>query len=220
MLDPAFCRAYERGVTAEGVDYRIHWRIHVVLWVARSASKVDGDFVECGVNRGFRSSAIMEYLDWDALGKTFYLLDTFSGVDARYVTEEDVKAGVLERSAAWLKNGTYINDVESVRANFSRWKNLRIMQGPVPESLDSVESERIAYLHLDMNCSLPEVEAFKFFWDRLVPGAFVLLDDYCFKGHETQKSALDAVVKTKDADVLSLPTGQGLVIKSPDSTGS
>jgi hypothetical protein len=72
MGEPQFQRAYDRGVAAIGGDdkYRIQWRVHVALWAAASAAKLEGDFVECGVNYGFMSSAIMEALDWDKLGKT------------------------------------------------------------------------------------------------------------------------------------------------------
>ena len=86
MHEPRFCRAYARGVIAVGSDYQWHWRVHVGLWAAFSASKLDGDFVECGVNRGFLSSAIMEDLDWDRLEKTFYLLDTFTGVEEEMIS--------------------------------------------------------------------------------------------------------------------------------------
>lgn len=105
--DPDFQRAYERGVRAlGGTDwYQWHWRVHVGLWAAASANKVKGDFVECGVSYGFLSSAIMEYLDWDRLGKTFYLLDTFAGLDPRFVSAGERNAGALEKSDKLVKNG-------------------------------------------------------------------------------------------------------------------
>ena len=57
---PAFAAAYERGLqAAHGVDPKFAWRVHVALWAARAALHVAGDFVECGVNAGFISSAIM-----------------------------------------------------------------------------------------------------------------------------------------------------------------
>src|SRR6202161_3148866 len=60
MQDPAFIEAYARGVRAiGGVDtYQWHWRVHIGLWAAKVASQLEGDFAECGVNRGFLSSAI------------------------------------------------------------------------------------------------------------------------------------------------------------------
>jgi len=68
-------------------------------------------------------------------------------------------------------------------------------------------------LHIDMNCTLPEIAAAEYFWDRLVSGAAMLLDDYGHGGHEEQKYAFDGFAKRKGVEILSLPTGQGLIIK-------
>ncbi|WP_156745737.1 class I SAM-dependent methyltransferase [Mycobacterium sp. ACS4054] len=213
--DPAFQRAYERGTRALGGQdwYQWHWRAHIGLWAATNASRLDGDFVECGVSYGFLSSAIMEYLDWDRLGKTFYLLDTFAGIDPRYVTADERRGGALERSEQQLRNGMYVSGVEGVRANFAQWKNQRIIVGPVPETLDQVEARTVAFLHIDMNCAPPEVAALRFFWPRLSPGAFVLLDDYAYHGHEEQRLAMDALAGELGVPICTLPTGQGLLIK-------
>jgi hypothetical protein len=217
LHDPAFLRAYERGLRALNghEDYRWHWRIHVGLWAAATAVKLDGDFVECGVNRGFLSSAIMEHLDWDMRGRTFYLLDTFAGLDSRFVSKEERGLGALERNRRELASGFYVNGPESVLANFSQWKNTRIIVGAIPETLSQVDSRRIAYLHLDMNCAPPEVAAAEYFWDRLLPGAVVLLDDYAYLGFGVQKSAMDAFAAAKAVAICSLPTGQGLLLKPP-----
>lgn len=217
MKEPAFRRAYDRGVKAIGGadDYQWHWRIHVGLWAAFSASKLDGDFVECGVNKGFLSSAIMKRLDWDSLGKQFYLLDTFTGLDDRFVSDVEVQTGALEKNASDLKKAFYSVDIEGVRANFSEWRNVRVIQGAVPLTLEQVDSEKIAYLHLDMNCAPPELAALTFFWPRLVPGAFILLDDYAYFGYEAQKQAMDAFASERNLQICSLPTGQGLLINPP-----
>ncbi|MEO7673943.1 MAG: TylF/MycF/NovP-related O-methyltransferase, partial [Pyrinomonadaceae bacterium] len=210
MADPSFQKAYARGVLAAG-DYGWQWRVHIGLWAAKTCARLDGDFVECGVNRGFLSSAIMEYLDWDATGKTFYLLDTFAGLDDRQISG-DVSAA--KRNEKHLAEGFYVHNAESVRANFSEWKNVRIIEGPVPDTLDEIEAAKIAYLHLDMNSAPPEVAAFNSLWNRLVPGAIVLLDDYAYYGYEAQKIAMDQAAAAKGIDIASLPTGQGLAIKT------
>jgi hypothetical protein len=214
MLDPSFCKAYKRGCLAAS-NYNWHWRVHIGLWAAFTASKLAGDFVECGVNRGFLSSAIMEFLDWDSLNKTFYLLDTFEGLDPRYVSHEDCQHGAMEKHESLLKNGFYVEGIESVKTNFSQWKNTLIIKGSIPETLNQVETRNVAYLHLDMNCSPPEIAAMNFFWDRLLPGAIVLLDDYAYRGYESQKHAMDAFAKANDVMIASLPTGQGLLLKPP-----
>ena len=213
MDDPAFRKAYERGVRAAGDDYRWHWRVHVGLWAAASAARLKGDFVECGVNRGFLSSAIMEYLDWDSLGKHFYLLDTFRGLDERFVSSADRASGALEKNKESLTSGFYVQRIEDVRANFAQWKNISLIEGSIPETLPEVRAEKIAYLHLDTNCSMPEIAAMQYFWERLVAGAFVLLDDYAYHGYLSQKIAMDRFAREKAMKILSLPTGQGLLIK-------
>ncbi len=71
MTDPRFLKAYARGVRAAGEDYQWHWRVHVGLWASYHAVKLEGDFVECGVNRGALSSAILDYLNWNELDRRF-----------------------------------------------------------------------------------------------------------------------------------------------------
>jgi macrocin-O-methyltransferase TylF-like protien len=100
-----------------------------------------------------------------------------------------------------------------VRANFSQWKNVSLIEGSIPETLPLVRTNKIAYLQLDMNCSIPEIAAIQFSWERLVPGAFVLLDDYAFYGYVSEKIAMDRFAREKGINILSLPTGQGLLVK-------
>lgn len=216
LNDPTFQRSYQRGVQAlGGTDfYQWHWRVHVGLWAATNASHLKGDFVECGVNYGFLSSAIMEQLDWDTLGKTFYLLDTFAGIDQRFITEREREAGAMNKSEAALNLGAYVSGVDSVRANFAQWRNQRIIVGTVPETLEQVDTNTIAFLHIDMNCAPPEIAALRYFWPKLTPGAIVLLDDYSQRGFDEQRIAMDDLARELGVPICALPTGQGLIIKS------
>src|SRR6187431_759588 len=57
--EPRFLQAYARGVqSSRGFDPHFRWRVHTALWAAQTSLRVSGDFVECGVNAGFMSSAI------------------------------------------------------------------------------------------------------------------------------------------------------------------
>jgi hypothetical protein len=157
----------------------------------------------------------MSSLNWDSRGKRFYLLDTFSGVDEGCLSEAEKAGGAVEQNRKLLASGFYVSSLESVRANFSEWKNARIIQGRIPDTLPQVDAAEVAYLHLDMNCARPEVAAAEFFWPRLVGGAFLLLDDYAYYGYRPQKLAMDDFAKRQGVGVLALPTGQGLIVKPP-----
>jgi hypothetical protein len=214
MGDARFVEAYQRGVAATGHDYQWHWRVHIGLWAAQTAARLPGDFVECGVNKGFLSSSIMRLLDWDRLDKQFYLLDTFRGIDARYLSEDDLREGVVKKNVDLIASGFYTTESESVRRNFSEWRHVTIIEGTIPETLSQVRAERIAFLHIDMNCAAPEIAALTHFWDRLVVGAPVLLDDYAYQGYRHQKVAMDELAGRLGVAIASLPTGQGLLLKT------
>jgi hypothetical protein len=215
MHDPLFVCAYDRGVKAgEGVDNKLHWRMHVALWVAHHAAKLPGDFVECGVNKGAVSSSILAYLaDWNSLGKHFYLLDTFGGMDERYITDEEKRLGKVELNNRVLQANGYELNPESVRRNFSEWERVHVIQGAVPDTLQQVDAHAVCYLHLDMNCAVPERAALEYFWPRMVAGGMVLFDDYAYVGYEPQKRAHDEFAQAQGVMVLALPTGQGILIK-------
>ncbi len=212
--DPAFRAAYQRGVQAgHGVDLHFEWRVHVALWAASSALRARGDFVECGVNAGVISSAIMHWLNWGAQERRFYLVDTFTGPVTSQFSTLEIERGRLRVAEAAIASGGYVTDIDRIRANFAEWTNAVVVQGAVPEILPSVDASAVAFLHLDMNCAYPECAALEYFWERLSPGAIVLLDDYAFHGYESQAEAIDALSQSLGFDVLSLPTGQGLIMK-------
>jgi hypothetical protein len=214
MSAPRFVAAYQRGVAAAGRDYNWHWRVHIGLWAADTAVRLPGDFVECGVNRGFMSSSIMAFLDWDRVGKHFYLLDTFRGLDERYVTETETAEGIFEKNASLIESGFYTTESDSVRRNFAEWQNVTIIEGPIPDTLPHVAAREVAFLHIDLNCAPPEIAALEHFWPLLGPGAIVLLDDYAFAGYRQQKLAMDDLAERLDFAIASLPTGQGLIVKT------
>lgn len=214
--DPDFRRAYARGLQAsDGMEYNWHWRVHVGLWAARTAAHLPGDFVECGVNKGFLSSAIMADLDWNARDKVFWLLDTFTGLDLSGVSSEEADPGAVDRNRTHFESGLYTDDVEAVRRNFAPWRNVEIVQGTVPGTLAEITSDRIAFASIDMNSAPPEVAAMEFLWPRLVPGAMVVFDDYAYYGCPAQYAALKDFARRCGSSILSLPTGQGLMVRPP-----
>jgi O-methyltransferase len=180
--------------------------VHVVCWFANQVKHLEGDFVECGVNTGAYARAIVEYIDFNSLGKTFYLLDTFEGLVPSQITEEEAAVGVSNYLQA------YTDVYEQVKTTFSGF-NVKIIKGMVPDTLPLVTSSRIAYLSIDMNVLAPEIAAMEYFWDKIVPGGVLIHDDYGFPQHIHQKHAVDAFAQARGLEVLCLPTGQGILLK-------
>jgi len=211
LSDPDYQRAYQAALRHVPKNHPawgeiIQWQLHVVQWAASQAVRIEGDFVECGVNTGMYSGSLMEYLDFSSMqDRNFYLFDTFEG----FVPE------LMSSSENRLLNNPkkYPPCYDFVVEAFSKFENVRIIKGAVPESLQGVDIDKVAYLSLDMNCAYPEEEALKYFWPKMVKGAVVVLDDYAWPKHENQKKAHDQFAKSVGASIMTVPTGQGIMVK-------
>lgn len=204
LLKPTL-KVLTQGISSGGGELDIRWRAHVICWAAQNALRLKGDFVECGVNTGICSLLAMNYIDFQLLSdRKWYLLDTYCGlVDGQGHSKEHVTA----------VNKSYPDCYELAKKNFSPYSNAVLIRGVIPDTLPQVPSEKIVYLHIDLNCAYPEIEAAKFFWDKLVTGAIIVLDDYAYSGYTKQKEAWDIFAHSKGYSVLSLPTGQGMLVK-------
>lgn len=214
--DQKFMQAYLAGVysghklggeTASSQDIHIEWRIHVCCWAAWHAQQLEGDFVECGTNTGIMSLAICNYLNFNNVDKDFYLFDTFCGIPDEQVLPEERVNGLH------LQNTSYEECFERAKQNFSPFLRVRLIRGKVPDTLHVPQIDKVCYLMLDMNISVPEKAALEFFWDKLVSGGIVLFDDYGWLGYIEQKKAHDAFAASKGVKIVNLPTGQGMLIK-------
>lgn len=205
MSDPKFSHAYARGKsTASWGSADIHWRIFVACWAAEHAIRLGGDFVECGVNRGGLAMSIIEFTDFTKYrDRRFYLLDTYNGLVDRLLTPVEIASG--------KRGGGYEECYASVCETFSSIENAILIRGIVPDTLQQVHSDAIAFLSIDMNCEVPEIAAAEYFWGRIQSGGVIVLDDYGWAGHIRQKLAFDKFASERNVRVLSLPTGQGLI---------
>ena len=182
------------------------WRLHTLVWAARSAVTLPGDLVECGVFLGYSASVVTSVLNFERVGKTFYLYDTFEGLSERYSSAKEREMAPSEIFAA---AGLY----EAVCKRFDGYANVRIIQGIVPDVLSDACPEKISYLHLDMNAADAEIGTLEVLFERVVPGGFLVLDDFGHSRHRLQFTKETAWFKAHGHEVLELPTGQGLVIK-------
>jgi len=209
MNNPRFQKAMERAAQSD-YRYEIEWRIHIATWAAEHCMRLPGDFIECGVNRGFTSSAILDYVQWNKTHgeKNFYLMDTFNGLVDSLVNDRERALGRIE-----MFKERYTECFDLVKNNFSEFENVTLIRGAIPGTLAQCPAQEIAFMHIDMNCAAPEIAALRHFWPRLTHGAMVILDDYGYRGYQPQKDAMDALGQELNFSILSLPTGGGLIIK-------
>ena len=207
MKDHRFMSSYALGEATESwKGWPTHWRSHVACWAAERARTLEGDFVECGVNKGAISRMVMEYIDFGSLAdRKFYLVDTYEGLSSAQISEEERGEG-----RHLIK---YEECFEEAKRTFAGFDNAVLVKGRVPEILSQVTPKKVCYLSIDMNVAAPEIAAAEYFWERLVPGAAIVLDDYGWIGHEAQRRAFNQFALERNVPLLCLPTGQGVILK-------
>jgi len=217
LSDPTFRVAYDAVRGSHEYDQyaspqTISWRLHTLVWAAKCALTVEGDFVECGVFKGDMSWVISQTVDFAAKGKKFYLYDTFEGFSDKYSTKDD-----------FPDNPNFFDFVQKVYqdpsiyphvcARFQHRPDIKVIKGIVPDVLLKEVPEKIAFMHLDLNSAPAEIGALELLFPHMSPGAILVFDDYGWKQFYKQKEAEDEFMRKLGYHILELPTGQGLVIK-------
>jgi len=211
MKDERFARAYAAGeATGSWSGAAVHWRVYVACWLAERASSLGGDLIECGVNRGGVSRAIVSYLGAKLQGRRFYLLDTFQGIPVSILSDREM------RHNKYFKEN-YTECYQDVLNTFREFPEVSVVRGLVPDTFGSVDSGRFCFAHIDMNNAISEIAAAEYLWPRLAVGGFMLLDDYAWEINVDQRQAFDRFARQRDMTVLALPTGQGLLMKTREA---
>ena len=162
--------------------------------------KTYGDVAELGVYKG--NTAVMLAGLARQTGATAYLLDTFEGF-----AEEDL-SGVDGNKAMEFAD----TSLEQVRALVGE-ANVRWVKGFFPDTSNQIaEDARFSLVHIDCDLYQPFRAALHFFYDRLVPGGFLVMHDYSSLHWDGAERAVDEFFADKPESVVPVPDGSGTVI--------
>mgnify|MGYP003953200805 CR=1 FL=1 len=187
------------GHDSNVIEQSTIWRLYVLIYFAETCQDLPGDFVELGCNKGSTAKRLTERVDFQKLGKRFWLFDLFEwkqGDAHTYLPEHDdpnMHLNVLNRFAD------------------QPWVN--VIKGSVPDSFDQGFPDCIAFAHIDMNDPAPEAGALNKVLPLLSPGGIIIFDDYGWWGYSRQKKILDPIADQHNLSILELPTGQGILLK-------
>jgi len=212
MHDEEFMRSYNEGTKKNELETHpteVYYRAYILTYFAQHCISLEGDFVELGAGKGIMSKIIVENSNFGKIEKKLFLFDTFEGVPKKLGNLKEAK-NIKELNKLQYNYDYY----EFVKEKFSMYSNVELIKGILPESIKKISLKKISFLHIDLNNAYSEIESIKILYDKLVIGACVILDDYCYDElFREQKNAWDDFIKTKNKKILSLPTGQCFFIK-------
>jgi O-methyltransferase len=196
--DPSFVLAWQSNIE-NASDEAIVWRRFVLACAAYHCVHLDGDFVECGAYTGVGMKTVMDYLGGVGFPKTFWGYDVFEHDDS-----------MLNHSMPEHGAGLYAK----VQEKFAAYPQVKLIKGLIPQVFAQGCPERIAYLHIDLNQAPAEIATLEHLFDKMVPGAVLILDDYEWnEPYRSQKLAEDVWFDARGYRVMPLPTGQAILIK-------
>jgi O-methyltransferase len=180
-------------------------RCYVLQQFVRQCVRLPGDFAECGVYKGGTAMLTAGTLrEAGADDRLLHLFDTFEGMP-------EEAAGDAGGHAPGDFGDTTLKAVQSRLAEFA---NIRFHPGLVPATLTDVADRRFAFIYLDLDLYHPTLEALRFFYPRMLPGAVFVGDDYGFLRYkDAAKRAVDEFFADKSEPVIVLKTGQCVVIR-------
>ena len=158
----------------------LHGLTHIERLTQRLfAEGVAGDFVDAGTCRG-GCAIFMRALQhaFREVERQVWVADSFTGVP-RSTSEPDLRINLdlSEARYPWLTAS-----LEVVRDNFATYGYLdggvQFLPGLFADTLADAPVERIALLRIDADLYSSTTECLEALYDRVVPGGFVIVDDY------------------------------------------
>jgi O-methyltransferase len=199
--DPTFERVYQKARPRTLVSRD---RCYVLWRTLLQATNLDGEVLECGVFRGGTALLAADTLQSREAQRHVHLFDTFAGMPQTIKGVDRFERGDFDTTS-----------VEQVEALLAPYSSVRIHAGYIPDTFEGLDVERIAWAHVDVDTYKSVLDCIEFIYPRLVPGGYLIFDDYGFPSCVSARRAVDEAFAERPEMPLCLPTGQCLVLKLP-----
>lgn len=187
-----------------------------------SAFPMDGIFVECGVWRGGSTILAAATFRQNAAFRPIEAFDTFAGMTEPGLQDIDwtgrTAASRLNHDPLRLSNVWAMASRQIFESNFAKVGYpsglLTIYEGDVRETITSWDPKPIAILRLDTDWYETTKLELCTFWQHIVPGGFVIVDDYGY--WQGARQATDEFMATLPTVPLALRVDHsGLLLMKP-----
>ncbi len=167
--------------------------------------RLSGAIAEIGVFQGGNVLCGLQYM---TKTKRFYIFDSFQGFPA---------LGIYDPKT--VKKGDYNIETsyQEIVNMFRPFPNSILIKGFVPKSFEQIPAkEKFSLVFYDCDLYEPALGTYEFFWDKIVPGGYLLIHDYVTEegGFAGVKKATDEFFGSKNIPVFSfLENTMGVVKK-------
>jgi O-methyltransferase len=205
-------QALTGGVATDNI-YR-QCRFYSTFQMARYAASLhSGDVIECGCWHGHSTVAIATILAKEGFTGRFHVFDSFEGGLSSFGAKDQSFFRLSEQEQR-VQIKQFESDFALVSAVTEGFGFVELHRGWIPQSFADFEKRPIKFLHVDVDMYEPTKATLDFFWESLVPGGCIVVDDYNHAIFEGATRAVDEFLEGKDPKlVYKVPMGSCYIIK-------
>ena len=168
--------------------------------ILKLTTNLDGDYLEFGVYTGRSSKIICEFIDDKKTSQKFYGFDSFKGL-----SEPSKKDG------NYWENSDLSTSKKMAEEKLKDFSFANLIEGWLPDSLQGLISDKIAFVHFDLDLYEPTIQTLSLIYDKIVNGGVIVFDDY---GFETCPGVTQAVNEFFNKDeIINLASGGTFIVK-------
>jgi len=178
-------------------------RCYVLYTLASQALRLNGEFWECGVYKGGTAMLLTALIGQDKASQPsvkLHLFDTFEGMPSTDAQRDLHRRGDFSDTS-----------LESVKSRVSGGGIAIFHKGLIPDTFSGMEDSKISFAHIDVDIYQSVLDCCSFIYPRLIPGGFIVFDDYGQPSCPGARQAVDAFFEDKPEQPLVLATGQAVV---------
>jgi O-methyltransferase len=161
-----------------------------------AASLPVGDVIECGCWHGHSTVAIAAILAEKGFSGRFHVFDSFEGGLSPFTDKDESFFRLSDREKSTLVK-VFESDFAFVKSVTAKFGFVELHRGWIPQSFGSFTLAPIKFVHVDVDMYEPTKASLEFFWDSLVPGGCIVVDDYNHAVFEGATRAVDEFLEDK-----------------------
>ena len=167
---------------------------------------IDGSIAEVGAFEGGNALCGLNFMA-KLNSKNFYIFDSFAGFPE--LSQNDPQN---------FGKGDYNIEIifQTIQDTFSMFPEAHVIKGFVPETFNRLpEGEKFSLIFYDCDLYQPALDTFSFFWDKIVPGGYLIIHDYETEegGFTGVKKATEEFFKNKNVKLFSFFENTMAIIK-------
>lgn len=169
---------------------------------------IPGAIAEVGAFEGGNALALLT-LNRCLSDRRYYVMDSFEGFP---------EISTQDPSAFGLGDYATKTPFEQIVNGFCEFDNVIVVKGFVPDSFSLLPDDiRFSLVFYDCDLYQPALDTFRFAWDRLNPGGYMVVHDYCAEagGFEGVKVAVHEYFDTLPVTMVDFPQNTMAVIRKP-----